>query len=70
MNSNNQQQNKCNHNWKRTGFWDGIDTETGKKFGGPMAVCQKCGKKKKFTHEDWQEQEENKNKGFFSRFFK
>lgn len=35
---------KCSHEWKPSGLWDG-KTPDGKRTGGVMYVCTKCGER-------------------------
>jgi hypothetical protein len=42
----------CDHDWKQTGYWDGIDKNSNW-VGGPMAKCTKCGGAENFDWEEW-----------------
>lgn len=33
---------KCDHKWRSTGLWDGVDSE-GKPTGGQLYKCDLCG---------------------------
>lgn len=38
-------ENKCNHQWIKSGLWDGKDPDTGAKTGGVLFRCKLCGKR-------------------------
>lgn len=43
------------HSWIQRGLWDGVDKKTNLKRGGPVAICSRCGERKLYTHQEWED---------------